>query len=222
MIKVNPLYVPKKDFTFMVSGGVDSIAAAHWLMHKYMWGTKFTILHFNHDIQPVNHKMQYAVQRFVERFSNGFTRGTFITRHEVLDAAFKNDTSEDGMRRWRHHKLEGLGGNFVTAHHLGDCVESYLMNCFHGKPEHQPITWSTYFMGNFSIFHPFLETTKEDFIAYAEANDLMKYVVEDPTNKETTQKRNWIRNHIVPQLEERQMGIDTIVRKKFYTIKTEL
>ena len=79
-----------------------------------------------------------------------------------------------------------------------------------------PIQWSTFFDGNFSIFHPFLKTSKQDFIDYAEANDLMKYVVEDPTNKETKNKRNWVRNTIIPEINGRDMGIETIVRKKFY------
>ncbi len=213
MIKVNPDYVPKEPFIFMVSGGVDSIAAAHWL--KYQYKKNFQILHFNHNVQPINDEMFDQVFHFsLDHFTdNGGAR--FLYRDPSDEPAFI-DESEAGLRKWRHYKLEGIGGPFVTAHHINDCVESYLMNCFHGNPEHMPIPWCSFFAKNFSIFHPFLRTSKQDFIDYAEANDLMKYVVEDPTNKETKNKRNWVRNTIIPEINGRDMGIETIVRKKFY------
>lgn len=213
MIKVNPDWVPEKDFTFMVSGGVDSIAAAHWL--KFNYRKKFKIIHFNHKVQAINDLMYEKVWQFVIDHYVDYDGGLFIDRNLDAEPAF-NDTSEGGLRKWRHYKLEGIGGTFVTAHHLNDAVESYLMNCLHGTPEHQPIPWNTYFLGNFIINHPFLQTPKRDFIAYAEENDLMKYVVEDPTNNDNGPKRNWVRNVIIPSINDRNMGIETVVRKKFY------
>lgn len=207
MIRVNTNYIPKDDKSiFMVSGGIDSLAATHWL--KFKCYKKFDVIHFNHNCQPINLRMDLSVRKFCEDFDIG---GFFFKNNE------QTDYSENALREWRLSKLEWIGGdlNYLTGHHLGDAVENYLMNCFHGTPEYLPISWKTEF-SNYIINHPFLHTTKQDFIDYAEENDLMKYVVEDPTNKETTQKRNWIRNEIVPQLEERQMGIETIVRKKFY------
>lgn len=210
MIKVNPDYVPKDDFYFLVSGGVDSIAAAHWMIHNYR--RKCKILHFNHAVQPINDYMDKMVSHFVMDFDTG---GRFITRDDDTEPAF-NDTSEAGLREWRQYKMRGIGGNFMTAHHLNDAVESYLMNCFHGTPEHQPISWNTMFIDSHVMWHPFLLTPKRDFIHYAKENDLMKYVVEDPTNNDNGPKRNWVRNVIVPKLNDRNMGIETIVRKKFY------
>lgn len=211
MIKVISQFVPK-EFTLCVSGGVDSIAAAHWL--KYNFRRKFTVLHFNHNVQDINDEMEQKVYEFILKYLIQDCGGKMIIRDESSTPAFK-DTSEAGLREWRLYKMRGIGGNFVTAHHLDDAVENYLMNCFHGTPEHKPISEFTQFKG-FSIYHPFLLTTKQDFIDYAIEHDLMKYVVEDPTNKETTQKRNWIRNVIVPELKDRQLGLNTIVRKKFY------
>lgn len=213
MIKVNPAWVPEKDFVFMVSGGVDSIAAAHWL--KFNYRKKFKIIHFNHKVQAINDFMHTTMYGFVKDFFD-LDKYRVMVRLERDTPAFFKDTSEDGLRKWRHHKLEGLGGTYVTAHHLNDAVENYLMNCLHGNPEHQPIPWNTYFLGNFTINHPFLQTPKRDFIAYAKENDLMKYVVEDPTNNDNGPKRNWVRNVIIPEINDRNLGIETVVRKKFY------
>jgi len=209
MIQVKSQFIPKEPFIFMVSGGADSIAAAHWL--KFKFGKTFTLLHFDHNYQSINEMMYQQVCEFTLKFGFG---GRFLQRDTDRNPAFSN-TSEDGLRKWRHYELTGLGGKFITAHHLQDCVESYLMNTFKGCPEHKPISWFTQFP-NFSIYHPFLLTTKQDFIDYAEDNDLMKYVVPDPTNDNSKNTRNFVRNMIVPLLNERNLGLEKIVKKKFY------
>ena len=208
MIKVNPQWVPKEPFYVCVSSGIDSIAAAHWLKHHYH--KKFTIIHFNHSVQPINDKMEELVTQFCEDFN--IIDYVVVTRKDV----YNDELSEDGLRQFRLRNMNDLGGKFVTGHHLNDCVENYLANCFKGCPEYKPIKEFSQFDG-FSIYHPFLGTTKQEFINYAKANDLMKYVVEDPTNKEVSQKRNWLRNVIIPELNERELGIETVVRKKFYS-----
>ena len=215
MIKVIPQYVPKEPFTVCVSGGIDSICAAHWLKHHYH--KKFGMVHFNHWVQPtINNNMEVNVAKFAKDFNIGCL-------YSCRSNPDFSDTSENGLREWRLSEMKFWGGKFITAHHLDDACENYLSNCFTGNPEHKPISEFTQF-DKFSIYHPFLLTTKQDFIDYANENDLMKYVVEDPTNKDTKYKRNWIRNVIVPELNERDMGLQTIVRKKFYNnlIKTEL
>jgi tRNA(Ile)-lysidine synthase len=210
MIKVIPQYVPREPFYFLVSGGVDSIAAAHWMVHKYH--KKIKVVHFNHNVQEINDEMSDTVFEFILANYTNMSGGYFKVREH--EPAF-DDTSENGLREWRLYKMKGIGGKFVTAHHLNDCVENYLDNCFKGCPEHKPIQEFSQFDG-FSIYHPFLNTTKQDFIDYAEENDLMKYVVTDPTNTDTKYKRNWIRNVIVPEINERQLGLEKVVLKKFY------
>jgi len=206
MIKVIPQYVPKEPFTVLVSGGVDSIAAAHWL--KYRYHKNFSILHFNHKVQPINDEMRDQVRQFC------------IDNKIPYDCYFRTDgefpdTSENGLREFRLSVMKMIGGKFVTAHHLNDACENYLDNCFKGCPEHKPISEFSQFNG-FSIYHPFIKTTKQDFIDYVVKNDLLKYVVIDPTNTDTKYKRNWIRNVIIPEINSRELGLETVVLKKFY------
>lgn len=206
MIKVIPQYVPREPFFVCVSGGVDSIAAAHWLKHHYY--KKFTIIHFNHKVQELNDKMEEFTYKFCVDFN--------IPQRCIARVDYDNyDTSENGLRNWRLYRMEWLTGKFVTAHHLNDACENYLDNCFKGNPEHKPIKEFSQFNG-FSIYHPFLKTTKQDFIDYAKANNLGKYIVNDDTNSDTKYKRNWIRHKIIPEINDRNLGLETIVLKKFY------
>jgi len=208
MIQVKQQFVPKEPFTLLISSGIDSVCAAHWL--KFQYRKDFALLHFNHQVQTVNYDMGNAVLNFAYDFDFGVN----IISRKMTQPAFL-DTSENGLRQWRHHELAKLSGNFVTAHHLNDAVENYLMNCLQGTAEHKPISWFTQFSG-FSIYHPFLLTTKQDFIDYAHANDLMKYVVEDPTNHDLSNNRSWMRQKLIPVLDERELGLEKIVKKKFY------
>jgi tRNA(Ile)-lysidine synthase len=207
MIRVIPQYVPREPFTVCVSSGVDSIAAAHWLKHNYR--KKFSLIHFNHKVQDLNDVMEDKVTEFTREFD--IHDYVVVTRKDV----YYTDLSENGLRQFRLDNMQDLGGKFVTAHHLNDCIENYLDNCFKGCPEYKPIQEFTQFNG-FSIYHPFIKTTKQDFIDYAEENDLMKYVVTDPTNTDTKFKRNWIRNVIIPEINQRDLGLEKVVLKKFY------
>jgi tRNA(Ile)-lysidine synthase len=206
MIKVIPQYVPREPFTVLVSGGIDSIAAAHWLKHNYY--KNFSVLHFNHRVQAINDEMKNSVKQFC--IDNTIPYDCYFR----TDGEFP-DTSENGLREFRLSVMKMIGGKFVTAHHLNDACENYLDNCFKGCPEHKPISEFSQFNG-FSIYHPFIKTTKQDFIDYVVKNDLLKYVVIDPTNTDTKYKRNWIRNVIIPEINSRELGLETVVLKKFY------
>lgn len=207
MIKINKYNLPEQRFTVLVSGGVDSIVGAHWLKNRYR--KNFNLLHFNHKVQEANDLMEEKVTQFSKDFS--FDDFCVITRRD----AYCSDLSENGLRQWRINKLNEEGGNFVTAHHLNDAVENYIDNCLKGCPEYKPISEVTKF-DNFTIYHPFIKTRKQDIIKYALDNNLMKYVVEDPTNKEVSFKRNWIRNKLAKEIYDRDIGIEKVVLKKFY------
>lgn len=204
-MKVLPKYVPLEPFYVLVSGGVDSIAVAHWL--KYSFHKKFKVLHFNHNVQPANNAMEQSVRKFCTDFE--------IDCVSIFNADPDPLYSEDSLRRWRLLHMADLGGNFVTGHHLNDAVENYLSNCLCGNPEHKPIAESSAFM-SFTIYHPFLSTTKHQMVEYIARNNLRQYVVEDPTNDDTKHRRNWIRNTLLTEIYKRNVGIETVVRRKFY------
>jgi tRNA(Ile)-lysidine synthetase-like protein len=194
----------------MCSSGVDSIASTHFLMKKYKsdFFSEKIVFHYNHNLREQNNKMQSSVERFCEKYKFNLICGK---------AEFRGDKSEDCCRKLRFNEVENLFKDsvIVTSHHLNDCVESYLLNCFRGNPEYNPIPFFTLTMNGNVISHPFLFTYKNDFIQYAERNKLYEFIVEDETNQSSVgSRRNMIRNKIVPILHEETLGIETIVKKR--------
>jgi tRNA(Ile)-lysidine synthase len=205
--------MPHRNIVNMLcSMGVDSVAAAHYCnsnLHKVS-GSLY-MRHFNHGVRDQNNQMQKSYIRYMRDPDIGF-KG-----YAPADLKpFIKNFSEDGLRQAR---LEFIKKNadytiYITAHHLDDATESYMMNVLRGKENFLPIPFMTE-VGTNLIVHPFLFTRKQDFREYAEKNNLMKYVVEDETNRVTKgSRRNFIRNEIMPLLNREQMGVPTIVRKK--------
>lgn len=188
-----------------VSSGVDSIVASFLLNRKL--GIK-KIFHFNHNCQAINADMEQAVKRY----ASDFDLELIVKRSDVPLIG------EADCRKARLNAIFGSNAKDVvlaTAHHLDDFVESYLLNCFRGKETHFPISFETDFGNGNKIIHPFLFYTKKQLIHIAERHDLMQYVVHDPSNNISKgSRRNFIRNEVVPLLEENKLGLQKICRKK--------
>jgi tRNA(Ile)-lysidine synthetase-like protein len=189
-----------------ISGGIDSIAAA------YVCHTEFRVskaYHFNHRLRPQNDEMERKVKAFCDKFKIEL----------IVKRADKKLQTEAECREARVGSFfNAIGGTLITAHHLDDAVESYLLNCFRGHPEYLPIPRSSKYPTG-TILHPFLLYQKEDFVKIARQNGLMQYIVEDETNKEVKgSRRNFIRQQIVPLLKEQQLGLNTIVKKRYNNI----
>jgi tRNA(Ile)-lysidine synthetase-like protein len=215
---IQSLFVNKPYFAF--SSGVDSVALAHWIKNRFK--KSVTLAHFNHRIRPQNDHMEDAARIFAEDFG-------FDLVIDKREDHMETDFSEASLRNHRLNFYKKLDNNVLTAHHLDDAVESYLMNCFDGTPEYIPIKFKTVLINNvvlspdvdgtkiptgYSIFHPFLLSTKTDIENYAKEHDLMRYVVVDETNCKNECRRNMIRNEIIPKIG--QEHIRTVVRNKFY------
>jgi len=195
-----------KNFVVLCSSGVDSIAATHFFVNKIKQHNVAT-LHFNHNLRLQNHEMATSYRHFC----------VSLRIYPFVENIFCKGKTENECRTERLKILnEHHNTIFISAHHLDDCVESYLLNVLRGKEGFIPIPFITKLERTSScIIHPFLFTKKSDFIEYAEKHDLMKHVVEDETNKQIKgSRRNLMRNKIIPILNEEKMGLQTIVKKK--------
>jgi len=207
----------------LCSAGVDSIAACHYYHNKfrrtrrtqyYKFGIHHGLVHFNHQLRPQNDKMEakylnYGYDLNIPRFNPIMLKDQGYYGNAV-------DPTEDTLRQARLAYIKNNIDHciFITAHHLDDATESYMMNVLRGKEGFLPIPFITE-VGNNLLIHPFLFTKKKDFREYAENKGLMRYVVEDETNNVTKgSRRNFIRNEIMPLLQREKMGLSTIVEKK--------
>lgn len=212
--------MPKyKEIISLCSMGVDSVAATHYFFSKNYSKVRcddknplLSMEHFNHGMREQNDKMEEMYNQYMCHPIIGFS-GYPASKIKSLE-----NYTEDSLRQARLELIKDRHNYkiFITAHHLDDATESYMMNVLRGKEGFLPIPFMTE-VGTNLIVHPFLFTKKKDFREYAEKNNLMQFVVEDETNKVTKgSRRNFIRNEIMPLLEREKMGLDTIVKKKMH------
>ena len=198
------------NLVLMCSSGVDSIAATHYMMkkcHDSFFSNKI-VFHVNHNLREQNDKMEESVKSFCNEMNFEFV-STKVSGREKR--------TEDECRDLRIDAIETMFRDsiVVTGHHLDDCVESYLLNCFRGNPSFLPMPFHTHLENSKNtIVRPFLFTSKRDFIQYADRNNLMRFVVEDETNSITEgSRRNMIRNVILPILREEAVGMPSVVKR---------
>jgi tRNA(Ile)-lysidine synthase TilS/MesJ len=118
MIKIIKDIAPKDQHHFVaVSMGIDSVAAFLWLCSK---NYNITPIHFNHRLRPQNDLME----------------NKFIELCDKLNIEYKigygsNLVTEKDCRQARLDFYNSfVDGSVITAHHLNDYVENYLLNCY--------------------------------------------------------------------------------------------
>jgi tRNA(Ile)-lysidine synthetase-like protein len=199
MIKIIKELLSKDQiYYFSVSSGIDSISAFHWMKSK---NYSVVPIHFNHKLRVQNDIMEQKFIEFCEK----------IRAKYIIGRAENSLKTENECRQSRINFYKSIFKNnesIITAHHLNDWIESYLLNCFRGKPNHNPFNLISNFE-NFNIIHPFLVSRKKDLIQYAERNHLLDYVVEDETNfHKKGSRRNWIRNIILPEMKSNKVNLE--------------
>lgn len=207
MIKAIKNLISKEEVIYVaVSMGIDSLAAIHWLIWKRY---KVIGLHFNHKMRNQNDKMESSFKKFCLDFG---IQG-YCGEGENLKTE-----AECRKARIEFYEKEMIGGKIVTAHHLNDWVESYLLNCFRGKPNHIPIPLTSKF-NNYHIIHPFLLTRKKDFQQYVDRNNLSQYIVQDESNAILKgSRRNWIRQAIIPEMVKNELSLEKFAKRKIGTL----
>lgn len=211
MIKIIKSLLKKEDtYHLAVSMGVDSVAALFWLRWK---GYKVVPVHFNHNLRPQNGIMH-------ERFLGLCKKLGLEGRSEIWVRGVGTE-AECRDARLDFYGRTAPGGSFVTAHHLDDWVENYLLNCFRGHPNHHPFEFESRFQG-FRILHPFLPTRKRDFRQFLERNGWMEWVVEDQTNGVIKgSRRNWVRGRILPEMTAQKMSLENFARRRIKRMEKE-
>ena len=181
-----------KNITIAFSGGVDSCAIVDFLSRKH----NITCAFFHHGTKDSDRANEFVAKFCTERNipllwgSLRWEKGT-------------KESQEEYWRRERYDFLKDLGP-VITAHHLDDCVETYIWSSLHGTPKVIPLT-----RGN--VLRPFLTTRKQDFIYWCESHNVPW--IEDQSNKNSRYMRNYIRNELMPHVLKVNPGIHTLVRK---------
>lgn len=119
----------------------------------------------------------------------------------------KDESKEEYWRNQRYNFFNSISQNLgpvITAHHLDDCVETYLWSAMHGNPKVIPLR-----RGN--VIRPFLSTTKAQFISWCQNKQLSWCV--DYSNADDRFMRNYIRMNLMPHALHVNPGLFTVVKK---------
>ena len=199
-IEQNFLQLKDKKLLLAVSGGVDSMVLLD-LFYKLRFD--ICIVHCNFQLRG---KESDADEMLVRETCQDSYIPYFIESFDTLEFANENKLSiQLAARKLRYdwfQELLSLGYDYVlTAHHLDDNVETFLINFTRGTGL-EGLTGIPAQNGN--IIRPLLPFSREEIENYALENKIQWR--EDSSNASDKYFRNKLRHNIVPTLKELNTG----------------
>lgn len=183
------------NFLLAVSGGADSMVL---LQLFYSLELKFQVAHVNYHLRGADSDAdQQLVQDFCSENNIPF---------HVYEVSDNDQKPKNSIQTWARNlrydffrKIQNAENldYLVTAHHLNDQLETFIINLSKASGIHG---LSGIPANENQIIRPLLNFTKDDIYGFAEAHHLE--FREDVSNKKNDYLRNFIRNEIAPKLLE--------------------
>lgn len=179
-----------------LSGGRDSMALLHFV--TAVPNRKVHVLYFNHGTEHGRDAEHFVTQYCMDHKLN-FTVGS-LTREKQ-----RGESSEMFWREQRYALFDECTRlPLLMAHHLDDCVETWLWTALHGQPRCIPYRRN-------NIIRPFLLNARSKIDDYV-AHHNISYI-DDPSNANQEYVRNYIRHTLVPNSLQIHPGLRKEVRK---------
>lgn len=178
-------------YVIAISGGVDSAVLTH-IFHKLE--LNFRTVFINHN-QKGSKELKQSAQALSDILK---------LNHKCIETDLEIDSSETLMREARYEALNNDIDEkeiLVTAHHRDDKIETFFINLLRGT-RLKGLTSIALKRNN--IIRPLINNSKSQIIEYAKDNDI--YFQDDVTNFDNSISRNWIRNDLIPEVENRFPG----------------
>lgn len=176
-----------------LSGGVDSMAVADFVSRSRSVECAF----FHHGTEA----SQQALE-FLEPYCK--QRGWPLLKGQISSGRSADVSPEEHWRTERYTFLDSLDRDVITAHHLDDCVETYLWSMMHGTAKIIPYRRKR-------VIRPFLLTHKIELVSWAHRNNIPW--VEDASNKDLKYTRNYVRYELVPRALHVNPGLHKVVQR---------
>jgi tRNA(Ile)-lysidine synthase len=197
-----------------VSGGADSTALAHVLarLAPGMGARVVGLAHLNHQLRPSADEDQAFCRGLAETLGVPFEAG----RADIPGEAQRLRTSiEDAARQVRYAFLTEavgrLGGTRIgVGHTRNDQAETLILRLLRGAG---PAGLAGIHPVAGAVVRPFLDVTRTEVERFLTDEGIVWR--EDPTNRDVTIPRNWIRHELLPRLSE-QTGagvVDVLARQ---------
>lgn len=178
------------------SSGVDSMALCTLLLQCKI---SFSIAYANFQLRPAADQEADFLHDWARK--NGILLYTQKFDTTALAQQEKKSiqlTARELRYKWFDSlQKEGSYNGILTAHHLNDQMETYIMHSFRGTG---PQGLCGIPAQNDLILRPLLPFTKAQIIAFAQKEKIDW--CEDKSNATDVYRRNRVRHHVIPALEE--------------------
>ena len=185
-----------------VSGGSDSVALLHFLLHKSEKdGFSVSAVNVEHGIRGDRSRRDSA---FVKELCEKWGVPLFAFSADAPARAAREKISLEHAAREERYDVfcrllaEKKADKIATAHHLGDNAETVLFHLLRGASLKGAAGIPPSRDG---IIRPFLTTPKAEITDYIRLHNLP--YVEDETNEDRKITRNFIRAEVLPRLKEK-------------------
>lgn len=185
--------LPRKVYV-ACSGGVDSMAVVDFLRNNHT----VTVCHFNHQTAHGE-----VAQEFVANYCA--VNNLPMICGNISRSKLPEESQEEYWRKERYRFFHSLNAPVITAHHLDDCVETWIWSSLHGTGKIIPYA-------NKNVIRPFRLTQKRDFELWANLKNV-EYL-EDDSNSDVCYTRNYIRHKMMPHVLRVNPGIHKVIAKK--------
>ena len=178
-------------YVIAISGGVDSAVLTHIF---YILKLNFRTVFVNH-----NQKGSLELKQSAQALSD-----ILKLNHKCIETDIKIDSSETLMREARYEALNNDINEkeiLVTAHHRDDKIETFFINLLRGT---RLKGLTSIALKSNNIIRPMINISKSQIMKYAKENDI--YFRNDVSNFDNSILRNWIRNELIPEVENRFPG----------------
>jgi tRNA(Ile)-lysidine synthase len=189
------------DLLVAVSGGCDSMVLAY-LLHKM--GYSISIAHCNFQLRGIESDRDaqvvsdFCTQHAIPFYSKKFDTLTYIQENKLSTQEAARDLRYTWFSSLINPQTSKPFSFIATAHHANDNIETVLQNFFKGTGI-KGLTGIAPKRNN--IIRPLLFASRSQIESYAQSQSIR--FVEDASNASNKYTRNFLRNSILPQVQEK-------------------
>ena len=181
-------------------GGVDSVVLFNELTKlKKEIGFHLTAIHVNHNVQKDSHEWKDFCAEMCKENQIKFVSRTLRKKNKNIS------NLEKKLREERYKIFQNIldkNSILFMGHHLDDAIETFFLRALRGSgidglssiPEQRSL-------GDGKLIRPFLNISKSDLLLRAKKEKLK--FIDDPSNKDNSFDRNYLRNIVLPRIEKR-------------------
>lgn len=191
------------------SGGLDSMALAHMLVKRRRDLSGLRLIHVDHGLQAASADWARHCARQARVWRVPFSvhqAQVRVQRGESIEAVARD-------ARYAHFRAQLQPGEvLVTAQHLDDQSETFLLQLFRGSGVAglAAMPRKTRFARGWQM-RPLLEQSRAEIEQYARHHELEW--LEDPSNLQERYSRNFLRHRVMPMLREKWVGVDQTIAR---------